>query len=187
MNSFRVILTELSDDDIAVYRDWFLESEPKTMTCRPIGDTSLDKMIERFRDRFNGETCGHFAVRRVDDNRLVGRASYFDLNTRNRSVEIGYLIGPEFRGKGYAREAIILMLRYLFDKLELNKAMAQTAEFNIESVALLKRLGFKQDGRLRQHHPLDGKNYDDLLFSILAEEFGSENRSVDWKNDPNSG
>ncbi len=174
VKNYRVILTELSDDDIAVYRDWFLESEPETMTCRPIGDTSLDKMIERFRDRFDGETRGHFAVRRVDDTRLVGRVTYFDLNTRNRSAEIGYLIGPEFRGKGYACEAITLLLRYLFDQLELNKAMAQTAEFNIESVAILKKLGFKQDGRLRQHHPLDGRSYDDLLFSILAEEFRRE-------------
>lgn len=179
MNIYRVILTELSDDDIAVYRDWFLESEPETMTCRPIGDTSLDKMIERFRDRFDGETCGQFAVRRVDDNRLVGRVTFFDINPRNKAVEIGYLIGSDFRKEGYAREAITLLLRYLFDQLELNKAMAQTAEFNIESIALLKKLSFKQDGRLRQHHPFNGQNYDDLLFSILAEEFEREGRLVD--------
>jgi RimJ/RimL family protein N-acetyltransferase len=34
----------------------------------------------------------------------------------------------------------------------------------------MKKLGFKQDGRLRQHHEVEGKLYDDLLFSILAEE-----------------
>ena len=64
-----------------------------------------------------------------------------------------------------------MLLKHLFEELEINKIMAQTGEYNDASIALLKKLGFKQDGRLRQHHELDGEMYDDLLFSILAEEF----------------
>ena len=53
----------------------------------------------------------------------------------------------------------------------MNKIMAQTGEFNDASIGLLKKLGFKQDGRLRQHHEVEAKMYDDLLFSILSDEF----------------
>ena len=48
---------------------------------------------------------------------------------------------------------------------------AQTAEFNHPSVAWLKRWGFHQDARLRQHPELDGVMHDALIFSLLAEEY----------------
>jgi RimJ/RimL family protein N-acetyltransferase len=104
----------------------------------------------------------------------VGKITYFDLNTRNRSAEIGCLLDPAFRGQGYASEALGLLLTYLFGDLNLNKAMAQTGEFNSASIAMLKRWGFRQDGRLRQHHELDGVLHDDLIFSLLADEFRRE-------------
>ncbi len=49
--------------------------------------------------------------------------------------------------------------------------MAQTASFNEAAIALLQRLGFKLDGRFRQHHELDGVLHDSLYFSLLASEF----------------
>jgi ribosomal-protein-alanine N-acetyltransferase len=161
----------MSEEDILKYREWFLQSEPPRLTCRPLGDSDAPAMIERFRKIFDGEKGQQFGVRRKEDDLLVGRVTYFDLNPRNRSAEIGYLIAPEFRGQGYAGEALSLLLEYLFSELHLNKVTAQTAEFNKESVELLRKLGFKQDGRLRDHHVLDDEYYDDLVFSILAGEF----------------
>jgi ribosomal-protein-alanine N-acetyltransferase len=45
-----------------------------------------------------------------------------------------------------------LLLDHLFGERGMNNVMAQTGEFNDASIALMKKLGFKQDGRLRQHH-----------------------------------
>ncbi len=175
VESYRVKLTEFTENDLIIYHKWFLESEPQRITCRPLGDFSLEAVIKRYAERFSSEKIRHFAARRIDDNEFLGRVTYFDLNTRNRSAEIGFLIGPKFQKQGYASEALALLLEYLFNKLNLNKVMAQTAEFNEASIALLKKIGFQQDGRLRQHHPLDGRFYDDLLFSILAEEYRTAN------------
>jgi ribosomal-protein-alanine N-acetyltransferase len=168
-----VYLDDMNDFDVIIVHRWSRESIPERMTCRPIADFSEPEIIARFRERKDREDLRDLAVRRTDDGALLGRVCYFDLNPRNRAVEIGYLIGPEYLRKGYACEAMKLLLNYLFNKLGLNKATAQTGEFNKASIALLNKLGFKCDGRLRQHHELDGKMYDDLLFSILAEEFVS--------------
>jgi ribosomal-protein-alanine N-acetyltransferase len=167
----RVRLVDLALDDLEIYREWFLESDPERQTCRPLGDLSLKRMIDRFHERLISDTGRHFAVRRIDDNRFVGRVTYFDLNIRNRAVEIGFLIGPIFRRQGYARESVVLLLNHLFNELDINKVMAQTGEFNVASISLLKRLRFKQDGRLRGHHLLGDKYYDSLVFSLLSEEF----------------
>lgn len=169
----RVRLVDFAEDDLEIYREWFLESDPERQTCRPLGELSLEKMIDRFHERFVSDTARHFAVRRIDDNRFLGRVTYFDHNIRNRAVEIGFLIGPVFRQKGYAQEAVTVLLDHLFNELDINKVMAQTGEFNAAAVSLLKKLHFKQDGRLRCHHLLGDKYYDSLSFSLLSEEFGA--------------
>ena len=55
--------------------------------------------------------------------------------------------------------------------------MAQTGAFNQPSIALLEQVGFHQDGRLPQHHLIDGVLEDDQLFSILASEHAANNYS----------
>jgi len=85
-------------------------------------------------------------------------------------MEVGYYLCPEYRGNGIMNEAMTLALAWLFSQ-GLNKIYAQTGSFNEASARLLERLGFHQDGRLRQHHELDGTLYDDLVYSILESEF----------------
>jgi [ribosomal protein S5]-alanine N-acetyltransferase len=170
-SSLRVKLIELDAAGAMLARQWFQTSRPKTQTCRPLEDRSDEEILARFRKRQESETAREFGIHLALDNRLIGKVSYFDLNTRNRSVEIGFILDPEFRRQSYASEALGLFLDYLFDKRQLNKVMAQTGEFNHASITLLKRWGFSQDGQLRQHHEVDGVLHDDLLFSLLAEEF----------------
>lgn len=167
----RVRLDDFTIDDLPVYREWFLASDPERQTCRPIGDLSLAYMKERFQMRTADENSVDFAVRRIEDNEFLGRVTYFDLNRRNGAVEIGFFIGPPHRGRGYAREAISLLLTRLFGEMNINKVMAQTGEFNEPSIELLKSLGFSLDGRLRRHHTVGDRYYDDLLFALLKDEF----------------
>ena len=170
----RVKLTQLSDQDFLVTYEWFTKSDPCRQTCRPITQLDPHSALDRFRLRLKMKELQSFAVRRKSDNALLGRVTYFDVNVRNRSAEIGYLLGPEYRKQGYMADALYALLDYLFNELGLNKVIAQTAEFNQPSVSLLENFGFKQDGRLRKHHEFRGKLYDDLVYSMLAEEFNYE-------------
>lgn len=174
--TYRVRLAELTREDLALQQEWFQESGPETQTCRPLKNRGVTETWAIFQAKTRSGLFHVFSVRRVEDNNLIGRVTYFDLNRRNLAVEIGFLTGPQFRRQGYTTEAVELLLKHLFDDLRLNKVMAQTAEFNTAAIALLTKLGFKQEGRLRQHHALEGKLYDDLLFSILAEEYPCHKR-----------
>ncbi|MBD3299552.1 MAG: GNAT family N-acetyltransferase [candidate division Zixibacteria bacterium] len=169
--STRLKLTSVADDHLRVFHRWFHNNAPERQTCRPISKKTADELVTAYRNLPESETVGDFSVVRLRDEELVGRVRYFDLNWRNRSAEIGYVIGPTFQGEGYATEALELLLALLFDGHSLNKVYAQTAEFNEASVALLQHWGFKQDGRLRQHHELNGEFHDDLIFSLLAAEY----------------
>ena len=163
----RVRIRPLDDAEFAQVHAWFVAADPRRLTCRPIPVLDTDSARGRLQERLARQACGVFAVLRVDDDVLVGRVSWFDFNPRNGAVEIGYLLGPAFRGHGYAREAVQLLIGFLREEIGARKATAQTAAFNRRSVELLEALGFHQDGRLRQHHELDGELHDDLLYSRL--------------------
>ena len=159
-----------SDDPLNFYY-WWLLSDPQTQSCRPhpIGNPST--VVENYSKREQGIYNQDFAIVKKEDNRLVGKVAYFDFNTQNRSAEIGIIIDPDEREKGYASEAVFLLCKYLFRQRGLNKVYAQTAEFNKGAINLLKSLEFKKDGILRDHYFFEGEFHNGLIYSILLYEF----------------
>ncbi len=167
----RIKLTEMTEPDVIQFYDWFWNSPPERMTCWPVEPMTLAEALERFHAAPAPNAPKRIAIRRGEDDTFVGRISYFNVNSRNRSAEIGYLIGPDYRGQGYASDALTLLLNHLFYNLKLNRVHAQTGDFNLSSISLLERHGFKLEARLRQHHNVDGTLYDDLIYGILAQEY----------------
>ncbi|MHC5814569.1 MAG: GNAT family N-acetyltransferase [Nostoc sp.] len=101
----------------------------------------------------------------------VGKFKYFDINPRNRSAEFEYTINPKWRNQGMGTKMLRTAINYLLATTKLNKLYCQTAAFNIASVKLLDKLGFHRDGILREHHELDGKLWDDYIYSILRNKW----------------
>jgi [ribosomal protein S5]-alanine N-acetyltransferase len=151
-----------SDDHKRVFATWSQVSPLKERTCRPILDSkrvSPSNEIITF----------SFMIDGMDE--LVGRFSYFDINSRNHSAEFGYMVNPNLRQRGIGSEMLNIAITYLFSTTNLNKLYCQTAAFNIASIKLLEKLNFQQDGVLREHHELDGKLWDDYIYSILRREW----------------
>jgi RimJ/RimL family protein N-acetyltransferase len=102
---------------------------------------------------------------------LAGRFAYFDINPRNRSAEFGYTVNPKLRQRGIGTTMLNIAITHLFSTTTLNELHCQTAAFNIVSIKLLEKLNFHQDGVLREHHELDGKLWDDCIYSVLRREW----------------
>ena len=167
----RVALRPPEPEEEGLMQRWFLESDPLTQTCRPPAHRSLNEAATGRRRRKPDASQGTFAIIQSGTGTLVGRIRYFNLNFRNRSAEIGYLMAPAARGKGLGREAVSVLVSYLFKGLGLNKVYAQTAANNNESKKLLESLGFHRDAVLREHHLFDGELHDDYVYSVLQREW----------------
>ena len=63
-----------------------------------------------------------------------------------KTVELGYFIGENYWGKGIASEAVREIIRFGYDKMELNRIEAETIEDNHESRRMLEKLGFVLEG-----------------------------------------
>lgn len=167
----KVYLKPASPDDFMEIHGWFNASDPQLQSCHRIKIVSPQEKVELIKKRESRDDEAAFVIVAKDDNRLIGHMNYFHLNMLNRSAELGYLIAPHERETGFAKEALELLIKYLFLELDLNRVYAQTASINKASVRLLDSLGFQLDGTLRQHHYYQGQLYDDLLYSLLRFEY----------------
>jgi ribosomal-protein-alanine N-acetyltransferase len=105
------------------------------------------------------------------NGRPVGFVFLFDIDTSRSHAEIGCWIAPNEQGNGYATEATALCLEHAFDDRCLHKVLARAFEHNDASMHVLERLGFQQEGCLREHDYICGEYRDTYLFGLLADEF----------------
>ncbi len=86
--------------------------------------------------------------------------------------EMGYHIyQDEHRNKGYMTEAAAAVIAYGFQELRLNRIEAWTAVDNAESMRVLERNYFKNEGVLRQRIFTDGQFKDAFIFALLRDEW----------------
>ena len=84
------------------------------------------------------------------------------------------MLGNEkYYGKGYGKEALMLLLDYGFSFLNLRNIVLYVFEYNEIAYNLYKKVGFKEVGRIRKRQELMGKFYDSIVMDILNEEFES--------------
>lgn len=167
----RLIMEEINLSNFLSLRDG-INSEPATLlSCRPTQILPLEDAIKHFENFKNKDDRFTFSIIGKANKTLIGRVSLFDYNPRNKAVELGYFIFKEFRNKGYGTEILECIQEFCFDKIEINKLIAQTGSFNKESIKLLEKSGFYREGILREHHEINGFLEDDYIYSILKKEY----------------
>lgn len=151
-----------TDNHQQIVAAWNQRSRLEEQTCRPvIGGKRIPRSPE--------VVTWIFTMDGLEEP--VGRFRYFDINPRNRSAEIGYVVNPQFRNRGIGSQILRLAVSQVFVTTGLNKLYCQTGAFNTPSIRLLENLGFHRDGVLREHHELDGQLWDDYIYSILRREW----------------
>lgn len=108
----------------------------------------------------------------------VGCINTGEINRTAGSFSYGLYVTPDARRKGYASEAILLLVRYYFMERRYQKVNALVYAFNQASARLHERLEFVQEGRLRRMFYADGAYHDVLHFGMTIEEFQAHH--ADW-------
>lgn len=113
-----------------------------------------------------------FSVEDLDGN-YIGDARYNDINQRHGTFEIGISIWKNYRNKGYGKAAVMMLLKYAFNELRLNKCNVDCIDCNNGTIALMKSLKFKQEGIIRANIFYNGFYHSKLLFGLTADEYRS--------------
>ena len=106
----------------------------------------------------------------------VGGISLHSRHEKNGLFSFGIVISREHRRKGYAEDAVWILLKYGFWERRYQKCNSACAHTNDGSIALHRKLGFIEEGRRRRELFCNGKYYDDILFGMTREEFDAQRR-----------
>ncbi len=105
------------------------------------------------------------------DNKLIGEVRLQSIRWFNRKAEISIFIVREFQGKGFGKKALLALMRYGFRTMNFYRLEAEVAAFNKDGQKLFEKLGFIEEGRLREAKFLDGKYYDIIRYGMLRGEY----------------
>lgn len=139
---------------------------------RQFGDIRIPMTTEAVANFFGGDEVFDFLA--CHDGTPVGHVFHRRVDLEGRNAELGYLIAPDQQGKGYATEASDLCLTHAFDGLGLHKVWARVQAGNDASMRVLEKLGFRQEGVLREHWYGFGDHVDEYRFGLLRSERKAE-------------
>src|SRR5205814_1207833 len=113
----------------------------------------------------------YFATCAGATGELVGITALRDIDDEHAQAELSFWVGRPYWGRGFASEAARAVLRYAFQELELNRVNAYHMLRNPASGRVLTRLGFQQEGILRQRVRKWGVFEDVAAYAILRNAF----------------
>jgi RimJ/RimL family protein N-acetyltransferase len=117
-----------------------------------------------------------FAIRALEDDRLLGDIILGVLNWASREAFVGIAICErDFWGKGYGTEAMQLMLEYGFTELNLRRIFLNVFGYNPRAIRSYEKAGFRHEGRMREALLREGKRWDLIYMGILREEWMEKN------------
>jgi ribosomal-protein-serine acetyltransferase len=103
--------------------------------------------------------------------KLVGMIGLHAIDRANRKTSIGYYIAEEAQGKGIVTKSVKAILDYVFRELGLNRVEIRCGVHNKKSRAIPERLGFVQEGIIRDGEWLYDHFHDLVVYSMLAKDW----------------
>lgn len=114
----------------------------------------------------------YFHLRTLKEGQLIGFVALFNLKWRNQTAELAIGIGaPEFRARGYGRDALSIILNYAFSELCLHRVSLTVMSYNARAIKAYESVGFQQEGIHRQAIRRGDQRHDLILYGILREEW----------------
>lgn len=158
-----------SSDISPTYLSWLNDSEVNKYSGRRYFPTSESQAKKYLNNLKENEMI--LAICKKDDGKHIGNIKFGPINFFHKSAEISILIGDKLEwGKGYASESIYLLVKHLFQKLNLNRIESGSINPAFSKI-VIQKLGWTKEGVLRKAFIFDGKYVDIEKFSILKDEF----------------
>jgi RimJ/RimL family protein N-acetyltransferase len=172
----RVIVRPYHQEDAQALYEAVAESRDHIRPWLPFADEhqsveeSLDWIIHQEANWLLRESLPLSVWERAS-GRFLGGTGIHIHSWETRYFEIGYWLRASATGHGYMTEAARLMTDYLFNELGATRVEIRCDERNTPSAAIARRLGYVQEGRLRNHLPApDGTLRTTLVFSLIPED-----------------
>lgn len=128
--------------------------------------------LEQYYHKSKPPNAVMFAICDKEDDHYIGNARLSGIDWQHRKCAYGRLIGDlDYHGKGFGTDALILILRYAFINLGMNRVYTVVFADNEASIQSNEKVGMKCEGVERQSIFKNGRYRDIIMFAMLREEF----------------
>ena len=135
--------------------------------ARPVSEEEHEVFFDAIARR---DDCVFFAIQLADGGAHVGNVWLWGIDPRHRKAELRVVVGEAAaRGRGAGTEAIDLLCRYGFDRLNLHRIYAYVLSTNPAGKRAFEAAGFVAEGVLREDRWADGRFVDTHLLARLGE------------------
>lgn len=174
MKGSKVVLTPARREDVPTYLRWITDPELNIFLLDYGRVFTLEQeyaWYDEFITKAANRHMVHMDIRLADDQMLIGNCTLLDINDRDGTAEVGILIGEkEYHSKGYGSEALYLLCRYGFDKLNLHSILLRHLSINARGDKAYRKIGFREFGCFRESVVRDRVRYDMVYMDLLESE-----------------
>ena len=179
----RLLLRKIQHDDYVVaYKEWCSDPEQVKYTIHGIHKSEMvtKNVYDKWIEEYNDPKTLRWMIVLKDTNEQIGTIDINNTWSKYGCVEPGYIIARKHWKKGYATEATMTVIKYLFDECDVQTIYSEFMEDNIASGRVMQKCGMIQEGRLRNRcEDKAGKRQDLLSYSITRDEFYEKFKGVD--------
>lgn len=148
-----------------------LRSDPETMKYipRPYVRTTEEALAHIASIDLKIETNEgiNWAIRLKDSPKLIGLVGYYHITPEHYRAEIGYMLLPDYHGKGLIPEAVKKLIQFGFDQMKLHSIEAVIDPQNIASEKVLLKNNFLKEAHFIESEYYNGKFTDKVVYSLL--------------------
>ncbi|KLE15938.1 GNAT family protein [Clostridium sp. C8] len=112
-----------------------------------------------------------FAIEDLKTGKYIGGCSINECDVKNRTCVVGIMIGDkEYWGKGYGSDALKVLIKFIFEEVNMNKIKLNVFSFNNRAIACYKKVGFKEEGILKKEIYRNGRYYDEIIMAMFKDD-----------------
>ncbi|WP_445490919.1 GNAT family N-acetyltransferase [Niallia sp. 03133] len=165
----RLVLREITNEDA----ESIFASFSNKQVMKYYGQNAIETIeqaesfVEFFSNNYMEKRGIRWGIERKGITGLIGTIGFHAWVPKHQRAEIGYELHPDYWRKGYALEAAAKVISFGFEAMDISRIGAVVFLENAASNNLLTKMGFQQEGILRDYMYQNGVSHDTYVYSIL--------------------
>jgi [ribosomal protein S5]-alanine N-acetyltransferase len=139
--------------------------------CIPKSESMSAEMVQIIRNIFNQHKGITWAIVEKSTNRLIGSCGFDHWERYHSRLEIAYDLHPDYWRHGITSKAVAAICAFAFTEIKINRVEAFTLPDNHPSIQLLLKLGFFQEGLLKEFRFYKGKYVDVSILGLIRADY----------------
>lgn len=172
LSTGRTTLKPIEKEDYDYIYNWITDFDYNMLWSNIREFPRKESFFELFDFNIINEFSFYFMIQKKG-NKNIGTIFIHDYNKTDNYASISAFILPEFQNKFYGIDSYVLAFDFIVQNLPLRKLYLDVFSYNVNSISLIEKIGFKREGVFKKHRYYKGEYHDLNRYSLFMSELSS--------------